>query len=234
MIKMGNKILILGGSSFVGRHLVVRLKDTVIATYFRRPFHNGVFFDSLSMKVSDILNSKEKISHAVILLGDTNPKTCVNDINLSNKLNVESIKLIINDLIRLGIKPVFASSEFVFDGNKGNYIETDEPNPILIYGKQKLEIENYLKENCSDYIVVRFAKIFGTEKMDNTIFTNWVEDIKQHKEIKCASDQIFSPIFVEDIVEAIIRLINKESNGIFHVAGIKPYSRIELIKMFFS
>lgn len=234
-MKGSNKILILGGSSFVGRHLSARLGDTAIPTYFMNPIKNGILFNSLSMRISEIFNSKEKISHAVILLGDSNPETCANDIKKSNKLNVESIKLIIDDLVRLNVKPVFTSSEFVFDGKAGNYIESDEPNPILTYGKQKLEIENYLKKSCSDYIVVRLAKVVGSEKNDDTLFTNWIEDIKQNKEeIICAYDQIFSPIFVNDVVEAIISLINKNSNGVFHLASIKPYSRIELLKMLVS
>ncbi len=224
------KILILGGSSYVGKHLFSALKsENSIATYCRTPIVNGIHFDSLNMKLSDILSSPETISTAVILLGDTNPETCAENPEKSNALNVESIKSIIKELIHLNIKPVFASSEFVFDGTKGSYIETDPANPILLYGKQKLEIENYLKENCDNYIITRFAKIFGTEPGDKTLFTNWLESISQNQTIKCANDQIFSPVHIKDVVESIIKLIENDCNGTYHIASSKPYSRLDLL-----
>ena len=54
------------------------------------------------------------------------------------------------------------STDCVFTGKKGNYSEIDEPNPINLYGKQKLAIENYLKANSSDYCILRIAKTYSS------------------------------------------------------------------------
>ena len=117
---MNKKILILGSSSFVGRHLFSRLgEEKAIGTYCCNSIKDGIFFDSTTMSIPEIIKNPKSISHAVILLGDTNPETCVADIHKSRLINVVSIKKIIDELKELGIKPIFTSSEFIFDGKEG-------------------------------------------------------------------------------------------------------------------
>ena len=232
IVSQTKKILILGGSSYAGRHLFARLgPKRAIATYYTTPIENGIYFDSVSMNLSELIDQPNLISCAIILLGDTNPESCVLDIKRSNAINIESIKRIVDYLKKRQIKPIFISSEFVFDGKKGNYREEDAVNPILVYGKQKVEIEKYLQDTCQDYIIIRLAKVFGSEEADKTIFTSWLESIGKVDSIRCANDQIFSPIYIEDVIESIIRLIENDGNGVFHVSGPKPFVRIELLQM---
>jgi len=217
----------------VGRHLFARLgPERAIATYNRHPIPDGVHYDALSMSLSDILERPETISHAVILLGDTNPETCAADPERSQLLNVESIKWIVDGLLQLQIKPVFTSSEFVFDGMRGNYTETDPVHPILLYGRQKVEVERYLEEICDDYIVARLAKVFGSEHGDRTLFTSWLDAIERgQRTIRCAQDQVFSPIYVGDVAEGLIRLMEVGAQGVFHLSSREPFSRLALLEM---
>lgn len=229
------KILILGGSSFVGRNLFRRLgSNKAIATYCRNSLSGGVYFDSVSMELTDIIKDPQDISYAVILLGDTNPETCVEDIAKSQLVNVDSIKSLLDDLKKWHIKPIFTSSEFVFDGAKGNYIETDPVNPILVYGRQKVEIEKHLTDNFDEFAILRLAKVFGSGLNDGTIFSKWIKTIKSNPVINCAADQIFSPVYIDDVVSGIIAVINGRLNGIFHLAGKVAYARIDLLKMLIS
>lgn len=226
------KILLLGGSSYIGRHLLARLSpQKVIATYYKTPIDNGIYFDSVSMSLSEVIEDPQEISHAVILLGESNPETCAADIARSKALNVESIKRIIDYLKEWQIKPIFTSSEFVFDGKKGNYIESDPINPILIYGKQKVEIERYLQKVCDDYAILRLSKVFGSQLGDGTIFANWLTAIEKNHTIKCSQDQIFSPVYIDDVVEGIVRVFENNCKGIFHLSGRKSFARIELLEM---
>ncbi len=229
---LGKKVLILGGSSYVGKYLFSRLgTDKAIATYCKTPIAGGIYFDSLTMKISGILESPDKISHAIILLGDTNPETCAEDAEKSNALNVDSIKSILKELKKLKIKPVFTSSEFIYDGKKGNYDENDPPNPILLYGMQKLKIEKFIQDNFNDFIILRLAKVYGSDKGDKKLIMDWLKSIKNNKTISCASDQRFSPIYIEDVVKAIIKIVGKNPNGIFNLGSEKSYSRLEILNI---
>ncbi len=228
---MDKKILILGGSSYVGKHLFdILSSERAIATYNKSPIPQGVCFDSTSMSLCKTFNLK-KISHAVILLGDTQPDSCVKDLKKSRQVNVESIEKILDEISDFKIKPIFTSTEFVFDGVKGNYVEEDEANPILTYGAQKLEIEKYIAKECNNYTILRFAKIFGVQPGDKTIITNWLEEISKKNEITCANDQVFSPIYIGDVVKSILFSIDTDLKGTFHVAGPKAYNRIDLLKL---
>lgn len=216
----------------MGRYLFRKMGvDRAVATYCNNPIEGGVYFDSVSMKLDEILKDPRGISHGVILLGDTDPDSCVADIKVSQTLNVESLKASLICLKKWKIKPIFTSSEFVFDGLKGNYTETDNPQPILTYGRQKLEIEKFIQEKFNEFVILRLGKVFGSEFGDGTIFSNWIESIEHGKTIYCANDQVVSPIYVEDVVEGIIRVIRNDCNGIFHLSGKRAFVRQELLEI---
>ena len=227
--------MILGGSGYVGRHLFQRLgPEQAIATYCAQPLEGGVRFDALTMSLTDVIQAPETISHAVILLGDTSPDRCVEDLARSQALNVDSIISILQQLRRWNIKPIFTSTESVFDGTKGNYRETDEAVPILAYGRQKLEIERYLQSQSYQSVILRLAKVFGSQPQDGTMFTGWMDAVATGETIYCAYDQVCSPIHVNDVAEGIIRVIDADCSGLFHVASRQPYAKIELLEMLLS
>ena len=223
------KVLILGGSSYVGRHLIAKINpNNVLFTYNKTTISGGVRFDSTVMDIEEIVDLNE-VNSAVILLGDTNPETCIEDVEKSENLNVRSIKRIINALSTYNIKVIFASSEFVYDGGTGNYIESDKTKPILLYGKQKLEIEHYIRKNISTHTILRFAKIYGSELDDKTLFTSWLKLVELENNIVCADDQYFSPVHIDNVVDTILFAISNEMRGIFNLAGPVRKSRMELL-----
>lgn len=224
-------VLILGGSGYIGRCLFASLgSDRAISTYLRSPVDGGIYFDSLSMKLSDLAGLPGSISYAVVLLGDTKPESCATDIPKSYAVNVESLKSVLDQLRAWGVKPVFSSTESVFDGEQGGYVESDQPKPILTYGRQKVEIEEYLQERFEEFVIARLALTFGSIPGDGTIFTKWLDSIEAQETIYCAYDQICSPIHVDNVVEALIRLMDLESNGTFHIAGHRAYSKLQLFQ----
>ncbi|GAF90443.1 unnamed protein product, partial [marine sediment metagenome] len=141
-----SKILILGGSSLMGRSIAAALGPRrIVATYCSREIDGGVFFDARSMSLPDILKPADKFSHALILLGDTKPDSCISDPVRSRALNVDALKNILQYLRDQKIVPVFFSTEAVFDGKTGIYRENDQPNPLMLYAQQKLEIESHIR-----------------------------------------------------------------------------------------
>lgn len=226
------KILILGGSSFIGQRFFSRVGPyQAVATYYRHPIEHGVYFDASNMAISDIVKNPEIFSHAILLLGDTNPDSCAKDVKRSTYLNVTRMRSIIDQLKAFGIIPVFMSTEAVFDGEKGDYIETDAINPILTYGFQKVQIEEYLQEKCERFLIIRLARVFGSERGDGTLFTAWLDQIKRNITISCARDHIFSPIHVDDVCEGLIQLIENDCEGFFHLSNKNAYCRSDMLKL---
>ena len=118
---MSKSILALGASSYIGRHFVNKYSfKGIISTFNQNKIQNGKKFNSLTQDLADIIDNPSEIECAIIFLGDTKPKSCIQNIGLSNELNVDSIIRILIRLKQWGIKPIFISTEFVFDGHRSN------------------------------------------------------------------------------------------------------------------
>ena len=220
------KILILGGSGYVGRHLFAELgPEQAIATYHNNVIPNGIRFDSRTMSLSDIVDVGADVSQAIILLGETNIDACAKDRVASHGLNVESIIKIVEDLTAAGIKPMFISTDNVFDGSQGGYRETDEPNPITSYGKYKLEVETFVRGLGEDNCIVRLTKVYGGFPNDGTAFSDWANSLIKGDSVRVATDQIFSPTYIDDVVKGLVCLIERNVRGIYHLCGPDALSR---------
>jgi dTDP-4-dehydrorhamnose reductase len=223
-------ILILGASGFIGKKLAAAYGADAVGTHRSHPGLNTVYYDATQMQLSDLLSQLGPMTHAVILYAEARIDACKANPDRSNALNVTSLMNIINGLVRRGIKPVFTSSEYVFNGEKGYYCEDDPPCPNTLYGRQKLKMEKYLAELADDYLIFRLAKVFGSDYADGTILTGWAKQIQNGKTIQCARDQIFSPIHVDNVVEAIQTAIRLNLSGLYHVANTEPCSRLQMLR----
>lgn len=227
---MKSKILVIGASSFIGRHFIEKYSaDEIIATYNNNKLKNAIQFNSLSEDLSSVINNPEQIDSAILFLGDTKPVSCIQNTELSHQLNVESIIRILEYLKKWKVRPIFISTEFVFDGEKGKYTEGSSTNPVVLYGKQKLLIEEYIQANFNEYLIFRLAKVYGLNKNDETIFTSWMEYLEQHETILCASDQRFSPIYVGDVADVLYQFSKSRYTGLYHLGGFGAYTRLELL-----
>ncbi|RME59394.1 MAG: hypothetical protein D6780_05175, partial [Candidatus Dadabacteria bacterium] len=109
-----------------------------------------------------------------------------------------------------------------------------KPSPILLYGKQKLEVERYIEKNCKNYLILRISRAFSTEPFDNTFLTKWLKSLWLNEDISCAVDQIISPIHVLETAELIANLLYKEKNGLYHISGAERFSRLDALKILLS
>ena len=125
--------LILGASSYIGRKLFHALGTSqAIGTHYSNPAPGTVFFDATGGAIADILSGVPGVSHAFIIFAEADIDACKADIKRSHMINVRSAKLVIDQLLEKGIKPIFTSSEYVFDGELGNFSEEDTANPATV------------------------------------------------------------------------------------------------------
>jgi dTDP-4-dehydrorhamnose reductase len=230
---MAARYLIIGGSGFVGKHLYAALgQANAIATYRKRQFSGGIAFDVGSMRLTDTaLKQHHDLTHAFILHGVTAIDTCARDPAGTARINVTGTQRVIDDLVEHGITPVFASSDAVFDGSRGLWTEDDVTNPVLTYGQQKREVENYLLARTQKMLILRLSKVVGTRPGENYMLDDWPSKLEAGETIRCARDQVLSPISVDDAVEAFVRLA-EASVGIFHVSGPEPVTRLSFLEAF--
>lgn len=230
-----SKILVLGASGFVGQQIMRDWGDQAVGTHKNTQHKSTAYFDPMTMSIRQIVGI-ENCSHAVILYGEREPDGCWQQPEFTHRLNVESTKQVILACLDLGIVPVFASSEMVFSGNKGMYEETDVPDPILLYGKYKVEVEQFLAENSDDYIVFRLSKVMGFVENDRSLFANWLAQLEANTSglIRCAQDQYFSLIAVSDVSRLLFALIRCQAKGVYHFSDGVRHNRLDLLNLLLS
>ena len=233
---MTGKILVIGGSGLIGARIAGRFgPDFVTATYCSSPMENGVHFDATSMRLGDAVDLTGcQYSHAILLQAQTNIDACLRTPDISRKINVTGTMAIIRDLMAASITPIFASSDAVFSGKQGLRREDDPTDPILTYGRHKVEIENFLKSMPGPSLILRLAKVMGSFVHQGNILSDWLNSVMEGREILCAQDQILTPVNLDDVVDAVNTLITQNQAGTFHICGAPPLSRLALLQKLLS
>jgi dTDP-4-dehydrorhamnose reductase len=114
----------------------------------------------------------------------------------------------------LGRPLVYYSTDYVFDGGKGEpYVESDGPNPLSAYGRTKLHGEGAAGEQAW---IVRSSWLFGAT--GNNFLRTMLRLGAERDELAVVDDQVGSPTYVGHLAAATRQLLNLPY-GIYHVAA---------------
>jgi len=113
---------------------------------------------------------------------------------------------------------VTISTDYVFDGAKqGFYTQKDQPSPISIYGKYKLEGERRVQEAHARTIVVRSGYIFGPG--GKNFLSNVVSRAQRGERLKAIADYWGTPTYGHDLATRLRELAMRDLPGIYHVVN---------------
>ena len=234
------KILVTGANGLVGQHLIKLLIDNtaheIIATgrgESRIPFepssryHYYLLDLTLGMDVAAFMafHQPDIIIHTAASTQvdecEADPVACYNN-------NVTATRFIISAAGQAGARFIYISTDFVFDGINGPYVETDIPGPINYYGSTKLAAERSVMESGLNWCIIRTVLVYGnilTGNRNNIV--SWVQsNLQEGKKIQVVSDQWRTPTYVEDLAKGILLVIEKHATGIYHLSGpemLSPY-----------
>ena len=158
----------------------------------------------------------------------TNVDACELEKQLAWTLNVTVVEHLVRIARATDAHLVHLSTDYVFDGEAGPYSETDVPSPINYYGKTKLAGENVITSSGVDHTIIRTNVVYGAD-LRRKDFVNWIiSNFEANRKIKVVTDQYGNPTFVDDLAEAIIRILLRRRTGLFHIGGADYVSRFEL------
>ena len=225
------KVIVVGGSGLLGQQLVQLLKQKkfdVFATYNSERINKDGFFPLDITKNDDTNAFITGIKPDVVVLtaAFTDVDACEQHKETAFSVNVTGTGNVANACESVGAKMVYISSDYVFNGEKGNYKEVDNTDPVDYYGFTKLKGEEQVQNICSDYIIARTSVLYGAHKPN---FVTWIlSKLEQNKSISIVTDQIVSPTHTLDLSEQLVTLLDHDASGIFHTAGGEIISRFDL------
>ena len=156
----------------------------------------------------------------------TQTQACQADPALARKLNVDVTRAL-GELAE-AIPFIFFSTDLVFDGRKGNYLETDAVNPLSVYAETKVAAEAIVCRNPR-HTVIRTSLNAGTSLTGDRAFDEQLRRAFERGEtLTLFTDEFRSPIPAMETARAVWELIAKSAEGIYHVAGSERLSRWQI------
>lgn len=232
------RILVCGSNGLLGQRIALMLGGQTDYEVLNTSHHRSFVFDhrlfdytqlDLTRK-SDVKSLISSFQPDVILnaAGATNVDWCETHREEAWNANVRGVEHLIEGARKVGARIVHVSTDYVFDGKSGNYVEEDRPNPINYYGKTKLAGENAIRISDIDHAIVRTVVVYGSGHQVKRNFALWViESLKAGTPIRCVDDQVSTPTYVSDLASGIIRIAELGKSGLFHIGGSEKISRYD-------
>ncbi len=231
------KILILGSTGMMGSMIVKFLKKdkrfTILCTYkdykkiklLNLKKYQKKKLNILEFKKLNKIIKKYNPDYVINCIGLIKQLCNKKNFKLTKHLNTNFPKKIALLAERNKFKVIHLSTDCVFSGKKGNYIEKEKPDATDIYGKSKFHGE------CKSKFVINIrTSIIGQELTTNLSLFNW---FLNQKKINGYRKAFFSGLTTLELTKIIFKEIvleNKISYGLFHVSGPK-ISKLNLLKI---
>jgi dTDP-4-dehydrorhamnose reductase len=224
-----SRLLIIGASGFIGQYLLQYLQSfpehEVSGTYHTAmpqvegcSWHQTDVTDPEQLGEVFRLARPEVVAH-LAAMADVNQ--CQRMPQQSTEINVRGTENIARLCALHQAKLVLLSTEYVFSGDQGYYREDDAPQPTTHYGQTKWEAEQAVAREAEQWSILRTSLVYGWPSLANrgNLVTRLLDALHSGRSFHGYTDMYRSPVYVEDVVEGIIKLAQGDYPGVHHVAG---------------
>ncbi len=236
------RILITGSNGLLGQKIVrqaLKKGITFLATSKGEnrnsdcPTEN---YQSLDIcKEDDIAKvfSNFQPTHVIHTAAITNVDACELNPEECELVNVTATRYLFEAAQNINAHFQLLSTDFIFDGEKGNYKETDEPNPLSVYAKSKVDGEALLlNSDYKNHSIVRTIIVYGigNNLSRNNIICWAKEALGKGQAMNIIDDQFRAPTWADDLAWACLRICELNKTGIYHISGPETFSIYTIVK----
>lgn len=228
------KVLLLGGNSFTGSHIVDKLESKYDILSISRNGDLNTFdltLDSIN-KVENIIIDNE-IEVVINCISDGNVDSCEVNKDFAKLINLDFVQDLVDIQNKLKFKLIHLSTNAVYDGLKSPYNEISEHSPINYYGKIKSEADSYVISKSKNYCILRPITMYGKKlksQRDNP-FSFFYNQLKNNAKIIAVNDIYVNMLFIDDLISCIDNVISNDVRGVFNISGSDIVNRVEFIKI---
>ncbi|TCN56359.1 SDR family oxidoreductase [Flavobacterium circumlabens] len=188
-----------------------------------------MFYGDLSS--ADFVNSIDHIFFDAIIhcSAEVNVNLCEKDRDLAYKSNVEATMNVFS--ILKAKKYIYISTDSVFDGDNGDYLENSKVNPLNYYAETKFLGENAVKECTPSYYILR-TNIYGFNKpIKNSLFEWGYSELNKGIELNGFANMFFNPLYVGQLAELIEQIVEKDIEfGVYNTSCDDKISKYDFLQ----
>jgi dTDP-4-dehydrorhamnose reductase len=226
------KILITGATGFLGWYLCAAAQQkwqvygTAHSQSVQIPQTQLLPIDlTNTAAVAELFQSlkPDAVIHAAAL---SQPNTCEVQPNASWQINVQASWQIAEQCAALNIPCVFTSTDQVFDGQRGNYSETDPVAPVNRYGEHKVLAEAGMRSRYPQTIICRLPLMFGATPHAPSFMQGFIAKLRQGETLQLFTDEYRTPASGKSIAQGILLALGSD-RPYWHLGGPERCSRYE-------
>jgi dTDP-4-dehydrorhamnose reductase len=153
--------------------------------------------------------------HKVDLCEDTPGETFL--------VNAVGARNVVTACREISAAPVYVSSDYGYDGaKKSPYVETDNPNPLSVYGAGKLAAEFMTRIGAEEFFIIRSTGLYavgGASGKGGNFIETMLKLAQGGQRISVVGDQVLTPTYAVDLAERICDLIETKEYGLYHMTN---------------
>jgi len=130
-----------------------------------------------------------------------------------------------------GVRLLHISTDAIFDGQRGDYTESDEPGPINVYARTKLEGERSVAGANPDALIARVNFYGWSWQGSRSLAEYFYNNLACGSPVLGFTDLIFCPLLVNDLVEILLRMLERGLSGVYHVVSSEALSKYTFGRM---
>jgi dTDP-4-dehydrorhamnose reductase len=228
------KLLVTGASGLLGLNLALAVdgKDHQVFGVANTIPMRWVGFKSVQAELTEpgvIEHLLDEIAPEVIIhcAAIANVDDCESKPELAEEVNARLPGKIAAEAALRHIKMVQISTDAVYDGQKGNYLESETPHPLSVYARTKLTGENAVLAANPAALVAR-VNFYGWSVSGARSLAEWfVNALTAGQTIKGFTDVTFCPMMVLDLVDTLMEAIDLNLSGLYHMVGAQQMSKYD-------
>jgi len=227
------KILVTGASGLLGLNLSLGMMETHTIVGVDRSKLAGTPFelvqaDLLEAGVCSRLMDQTRPDAIIHTAANANVDSCESDPHGAQRLNAELPGELADVCAKHSVQMIHISTDAVFDGTKdGIYTEDDAPNPLGVYARTKLDGERTVLSVNPDAAVARVNffgwSLSGSRSLSEFFYNN----LSAGKQANGFTDVWFCTMFVGDLAETLVRMLEKGLSGLYHTVGSEAITKYE-------
>lgn len=211
---MNMRVLVTGAKGQLGMDLMNELQ---------RQGLEGIGADVEEMDITDAEACRRVISQAGIdavihCAAYTAVDAAEDQVELCRKINADGTRNVANACREAGVKLMYISTDYVFDGEGTRPWEPDDARaPLNVYGQTKYEGELAIEELLENYFIVRIAWVFGVA--GKNFIKTMLRLGKEKGAVSVVMDQVGSPTYTYDLARLLTDMIQTEHYGRYHATN---------------